>query len=174
MRPTLVFLSLFVVVAWSTTSNAADRVTAAEILREIELHGAKAVALKYYDTQVWAKSIDPGIRSAAPEWLNVADKLSPGAEAAAGEDIGLALYDALAVAPLKVLPVLSRKYGGTARYLCNVSYEADIPKEGANEYLNKVRRGLMRARTPNEKQLAAQCKKGLAQSLATAKSQGLL
>jgi hypothetical protein len=154
--------------------NAADLASPDQISAEIEAVGPKAVLFKYYGTEVWSNSIERGIQSASPGWLSVAEKLHGGADGAGGEDLGLALYAALAVAPLRVLPVLSRIYGGTALELCNVSYEAQIPKQGVAVYLQSIRDGLKAAHTPDDRKLAGQCERGLSKSLTTAKSRGLL
>jgi hypothetical protein len=175
MKTVWVVLSSFLLVAGcNCLAGAAERVSPGQLSAEIDAAGPKAVLLKYYDTDVWSNSIEHGIRSAAPEWLRVAEKLHRGADGAGGEDLGLALYGALAVAPLRVLPVLLRVYGGTALELCNVSFEAEIPKQGVAAYLQSVRGGLKAAHTPGERKLAASCSRGLSKSLATAKSQGLL
>ncbi len=170
----LVFSSLLLVAGCNCLVGATERVSPDQLSAEIDSMGSKAVLLKYYDTEVWSNSIELGIRSASPDWLRIAEKLHRGADGAGGEDLGLALYGALAVSPLRVLPVLSRVFGGTALDLCNVSFEAEIPKQGVAAYLQSVRFGLKAARTPNERKLAASCKRGLSKSFSTAKSQGLI
>ncbi len=170
----VVFSSLLIVAGCNCLVGATERVSPDQLSAEIGFVGPKAVLLKYYDTEVWSNSIEPGIRLASPDWLRIAEKLHRGADGAGGEDIGLALYGAVAVAPLRVLPVLSRVYGGTALDLCNVSFEAEVPKQGVAAYLQSVRFGLKAARTPNERKLAASCRRGLSKSLSTAKTQGLL
>jgi hypothetical protein len=167
-------LSCLLIAGSTCLVNAAERASADQISAEIDSLGPKAVFLKYHGTKIRSNSIERGIQSATPGWLRVAEKLHGGADGAGGEDLGLALYAALAVAPLRVLPVLARIYGRTALELCNVSYEAAIPKQGVAAYLQSIRDGLKAAHTPDERKLAGQCERGLSKSLTTAKSLGLL
>jgi len=115
----------------------------------------------------------PGIRSASPAWLAIANQLFSVSDAGASEDIGIALYEALEVAPLRVLPQLLRIYGGSIEQLCNVSFEVEKPKQGVRNYKRSIRAKLAAARTKHERALAASCSRGLDLSLATATADGL-
>jgi hypothetical protein len=168
--------SLFLLLLASFVSPLAAQpasVSAKAMRAEISSSGAAPVLQKYYDTPAWLHSVMPGIRSAAPAWLVVAEQLAPAADGAAGEDLGLALYDGLAVAPFRVLPVLSRIYGGTVEELCNVSFEAEVPKQGVLGYFASVQSRLRAASTAQERAVAASCRRGLERSLQEAKAQGL-
>ena len=116
----------------------------------------------------------PGIQSASESWLNVAEQLKAVADGAAAEDLDLALYAALANRPFRVLPLLQRVYGGSIVQLCNVSFEAELPKQGVAPYISAIRAKLASAGNETERHLAAACMRGLKQSLQTAKAQGLV
>ena len=166
-----VFL-LTVLLAVATSASATNLITPEQIQAEIKVEGAKAIVLKYYDTPAWQMAIAPGMRSARANWLSVAEKLYVGADGAAAEDIDLALYDALAVAPFRVLPILSRMHRRDIKVLCDVSYEAEFPHEGIVTYLGKIRHELDRAQDRVEKNIASQCKVGLDKSLKSANAHG--
>ena len=157
-------LSFYVVLLLLAMSS----VWAAQIKAEIQASGAKAVLLKYYDTPAWSLTIMPGIEFAKPDWLSAAEMLKSQADAAAAEDIGLALYGALEVAPLRVAPVLARIYGNSIEEVCNVSFEAKKPKQGTRAYLQSIRAKLALARTSKEKAIAVACSRGLELSQTTA------
>jgi len=157
----------------AASANPPTRLSAAQLEAEIHAVGAKTVLIKYYDTPAWSASIMPGISSASPAWLRVAERLKAGSDAASSEDLGIALYDALAVAPFRVLPVLTRVYGGSLEDICDVSFEAQVPKQGVSAYLQSVREKLASARTEREKTVAAECLRGLELSQAAATEQGL-
>lgn len=154
--------------AWATDQISPDRLSA-----EIAADGPKTVVLRYYGTEAW-KQIENGVRSASTSWLEIAEKLRAVADADAGEELGLALYESLAVAPLRVLPTLARTYRGPIEDLCNVSYEAAVPKEGVAKYLERIEMGLRRAKSEAERSMATACRRGLKKSLSSATSQGLL
>ncbi len=164
---------VLLLIGWTASANPSTGVSAAQLEAEMHAVGAHAVLLKYYDTPAWSASVMSGIRSAAPAWLTVAEKFHSVADGAASEDIGLALYEALGVAPLRVLPLLSRVYGGSFEELCNVSFEAELPKEGVSAYLQAIRTKLGAARTKKERAMAAACSRGLDHSQAAAAAKGL-
>ena len=170
-RVSLAFLLLASFVSPLAAQSAS---ISAKVLRaEISTSGAAPVLQKYYDTPAWENSVMPGIRSANFEWLVIAEQLAPAADGAAGEDLGLALYDGLAVSPFRVLPVLSRMYGRTVEELCNISFEAAIPKQGVVRYVASVQSRLHAANSVQERTVAVSCRRGLERSLQAAKAQGL-
>ena len=148
-------------------------VSPSQLKAEIQASGARAVLHKYYDAPAWSASIMPGIRSAAPAWLEVGEQLDSVADAGASEDLALAFYDALAVAPFRVIALLVRTSGGSVEQICNVSFEDEVPRQGVTAYLNEIRRKLGAPKTSEQKVMAAACMRGLDQSQATAAEQGL-
>ena len=168
MRNLSFYVLLLLLAMSSVWSAPTNRVTAAQLKAEIQASGARAVLLKYYDTPAWSLTIMPGIKSATPAWLSAAEMLKSQADATASEDLGLALYSALEVAPLRVAPVLARIYGSSIEEVCNVSFEAEEPKQGKRAYLQSIRVKLALARTKKERAIAVACSHGLELSQATA------
>jgi hypothetical protein len=171
----IVLVSAFMFFGSAAAAAPSGSLSASIVAAEIQSVGTSSVLRKYYDTPAWSKSIIPGIRSAAPTWLSVAMQLHTVSDAGASGDLDLALYAALAVAPFRVLPLLSKLYGSTVDDLCNVSFEAEVPKPGvsASEYLAEIRAKLADVHTDAEKVMAASCAHGLDRSAAAAKAQGL-
>jgi len=171
----IVLVSAFMFFGSAAASAPSGSLSASTVAAEIQTVGASTVLRKYYDTPAWSKAIIPGVRSGAPTWLSVAMQLHTVSDAGSSEDLDLALYAALARAPFRVLPLLSKLYGGTVEDLCNVSFEAELPEPGvsASEYLAQIRAKLADAHTGAEKVMAASCAHGLDRSVAAAKAQGL-
>lgn len=166
-------ISLVLSIAFACTQALAQAVDPQSLATEIRSNGAREVLRKYFDTAAWEQQIIPGIKSGSIAWLAVARELSAAADAAPSEELGLALYAALPVKPFAVLSVLGAKYGREAEWLCNISFEAELPAEGAVPYLARVRGALRSARTPDERQTAAACRRGLALAEESAKREGL-
>lgn len=163
-------ICLFVSLGVEADPQSNSRYSASTVAADIRSVGASAVLRRYYETPAWSKSIIPGIRSAAPAWLAVAAQLHQVSDAGASEDLDGALYAALTVAPFRVLPIMLRLYGGTIEDLCNVSFEADVPKPGvsASAYLDEIRTKLGKAHTSAEKVMATSCYRGLNRAAADA------
>jgi len=147
--------------------------TAEEVMSLIDSAGAREVIRKNYDRRLWLTAIIPGIESAKPEWLEVAVKLRSASDAAAAEDLGSALFRAIAVDPLRVIPVIDRIYESQPLATCNMTFEAEAPKEGVSKYIAKIRRGLQSAKSPEERRIAAECAKGLDATVKYAKIHGI-
>jgi hypothetical protein len=168
-----IFVLILLLIPALAIAASPQKVTAPAIAAEIEDAGAKMVLIRYYDTPVWSEFIMPGIKSATAEWLSIAQQFSKVSDGAASEDIGLALYEALAVNPFRVLPVLRNIYGGTVEERCTISFEAELPKEGVTKYLRRIETKLKKAKTKAEKIMAKDCLRGLESSRKDATAQGL-
>jgi hypothetical protein len=142
----------------------AQSITPESLATEIRTSGAREVLRKYFDTPEWEQQIIPGVKSGSTAWLAVARDLSAVADAAPSEELSLALYAALPVRPFAVLSVLGSKHGFEAESLCNMSFEAELPEEGALPYITRVRSSLRSASTPQERRIAAACRRGLARA----------
>jgi hypothetical protein len=103
----------------------------------------------------------------------VAEEFKAVADGAAAEDLDAALMDSLARAPLRVLPELTRIYGETAEEICNLSFEAELPKPDVATYILEIRKKLGEARTERARALASRCNRGLDESVRHAREQGL-
>lgn len=105
--------------------------------------------------------------------MRVAESLGGVADAGESEYLALALYEALAVAPFDVLPILSRRSGGTIESLCTLSFEAEIPEHGVRPYFQSIRAKLALASSPVQTTMAVECLRGLDVSQAVAEASGL-
>ncbi len=171
---TLIFvLAVHSVSVHAGLPTAPKPATAAEVLSLIDSAGAREVIRKNYDRPLWLTAIIPGIERAEPEWLEVAVKLRAASDAAASEDLGSALFRAIAVNPLRVIPVIDRIDKSEPFAICNMTFEAEAPKEGVSKYVAKIRRGLQSARSQEERRIAAECSKGLDAAVKYAKIHGI-
>lgn len=129
---------------------------------------------RLYDTGAWSRSISPGIASGSLAWFHVAEQFKAVADGAAAEDLDAALMDSLARAPLQALPELSRIYGQTFEEICDLSFEAELPKPDVATYILGIRTKLGAARTAHARAMATACNRGLDESVRHAAEQGLL
>ena len=166
-------ITVGIILSAAVGNSPGAQLTATELIREIQRDGPRAVLRRHFDTSVWATAILPGIKAASDGWLTVAELLHTSADAGGAEDIDLALYSALPVRPFPVLRVLEKKHKRSPSYLCNVSFEAEVPKGGALPYLLLIENALASASTREDKAIAAACRLGLAQARATATRNGL-
>ncbi|MFO1267309.1 MAG: hypothetical protein U1F67_11380 [Rubrivivax sp.] len=150
----------------------ARNMTAAEAAAEIRRFGGRAFIDKHFEHESWNQVLR-GIESASPQWLAVGESLKSHSDAGSSEELGLALFGALAVKPLRVLPVLQRVYKSSPERLCNQTFEAQLPKQGVAAYLNSIEQGLLLAKTAAERSMAAECKVGLESSRKYAQENGL-
>jgi hypothetical protein len=153
-------------------SIAASALTAAQAEAEIRRDGGRAFIDRHFEHETWNRVLR-GIESASPKWLAVGESLKPHSDAGSSEELGQAFFSALAVDPLRVLPVLTRVYGSSPEQLCNQTFEAELPKQGVNAYLSAIERGLRRAKTASERAQADQCMVGLQSSREFAREHGL-
>jgi len=100
-------LALFL--GWQVAFAAsAATLRASDVLMEIEQRGARTAIRAFFEnTEQWRKLLE-GVSSGSPEWLMVAEKLSPVADAGAGEMLDIALFHALGSEPLPTLKLISR------------------------------------------------------------------
>lgn len=174
MKPYRLIPLLFIVsLAFASEQVLAESIDPQSLGAEIRDAGAREVLRKYFETQAWEKLIIPGIKTGSTAWLAIAKDLSAVADAAPSEEIGHALYAALPVKPFAVLAVLAAKYGHEVEWLCNIGFEAEVPEEGALRYLARVRKTLRTANSSEERQTAAECRRGLARAEQSAKLNGL-
>ena len=147
--------------------------TAAQIEVEIRRTGAKAFIEKHFDQDAWSRVL-VGIETAGPRWLAIGESLKPHSDAGSSEELTDAFFSALAVDPLRTLPVLMRVYKSGPEELCNQTFEAQLPKQGVEPYLNAIERGLRNPKTKTQRSMATACRKGLQASRKFARENGLL
>ncbi|CBJ34834.1 hypothetical protein [Ralstonia solanacearum] len=144
------------------TSNPAKAaaLTPSVTLSHIASVGAKQAILEYYDTPRW-DAIVQGIASGKDDWLRVYEALRRSADAAAGEDLGEAIYDALPLRPFEVLSLLSAESGGTPQQLCTLTFESKRPADGVGAYLDRLDQALNQASSKAQREAASACRLGI-------------
>lgn len=81
---------------------------AMHVLRNVRLHGAKAVVRKIWDTPTWACVVG-NISTGESHWISVAIALAPGTDAGSSEELSDSLFLALARNPTELLVRLPRE-----------------------------------------------------------------
>ncbi|MBX9431000.1 hypothetical protein KY487_17225 [Ralstonia pseudosolanacearum] len=122
-----------------------------------------------YDTPQW-NAILKGIASGDDDWLRVYEALRrvyealrrvAAAAAAAGEDLGDAIHDALPQRPFEVLSLLGAESGATPQQLCTFTFESRRPAEGVGAYLGRLGQALDRASSTTQREVASACRLGI-------------
>jgi hypothetical protein len=167
------FILIIALLPAFATAETLQKRTAQELAAEIETASVGIVLSRYNDTPVWDNSIIPGIESASEEWLELAEQFLAVSDGWESEQLSLALSNAIAVDPFRVLPVLQRIYKSTVEQLCTSSFEAEIPKGGVTNYLDKIEAKLKKAKTKTETIMATECLRGIEITRKNAKAQGL-
>jgi hypothetical protein len=166
--------TLFSLTILSLTAASISDATPSRIEAEIQTRGAASVLKKYFNGPSWGETILDPIKTASPSGLRVAELLVPVSDGDSGEELGEALYEGLAVAPQKVLPVIMRVYKTSAKEACDVSFEASEPKGGADAYLSRIERKLPTSLSGTQARIWAQCRLGLKHSRELARQNGLI
>ncbi|MHA6850764.1 hypothetical protein [Ralstonia pseudosolanacearum] len=130
------------------------------VLSHIASAGARQTLLASYDTPQW-DAILKGIASGEDDWLRVYEALRRAADAAAGEDLGDAIYDALPQRPFEVLSLLGAESGATPQQLCTFTFESKRPTEGVSAYLSRLSQALDRASSTTQREVASACRLGI-------------
>nr|CUV54578.1 conserved protein of unknown function [Ralstonia solanacearum] len=130
------------------------------MLSHIASAGARQTLLASYDTPQW-NAILKGIASGDDDWLRVYEALrrvaAAAADAAAGEDLGDAIHDALPQRPFEVLSLLGAESGATPQQLCTFTFESRRPAEGVGAYLGRLGQALDRASSTTQREVASAC-----------------
>ncbi|ATI30507.1 hypothetical protein CR47_0224020 [Ralstonia solanacearum] len=116
--------------------------------------------MEAYGTPRWDVIVQ-GIASGASDWLRVYAALRRSADAAAGEDLGDAIYDALPQRPFAVLSLLTEESGLTPQRLCTLTFESKLPAGGIDAYLDRLDRALDRASGKAQREVASTCRLGI-------------
>jgi hypothetical protein len=143
-----------------------------QVESEIQITGGRAFMHNHNYDETW-KRVLGGIASAEPRWLAIGESLWQRSDAGAAQDLSEAFFAALAVEPLRALPILMRIYRSSPEELCNQTFDSQAPKQGVKAYLLAVERGLRQAKGDEQRTLAAGCSRGLSASRAYAKANGL-
>ncbi len=144
----------------TATPAQADALTPGATLSRIASVGAKQAILEAYGTPRWDVIVQ-GIASGASDWLRVYAALRRSADAAAGEDLGDAIYDALPQRPFAVLSLLTEESGLTPQRLCTLTFESKLPAGGIGAYLDRLDRALDRASGKAQREVASTCRLGI-------------
>jgi hypothetical protein len=106
----------------------------------------------------------PGIKSAQPQWLDVARALQPATDAGSSEDLDDALSEALLVAPYRVLPLLKESWW-KADPVCTFGWDSEI-EGGVEPYVLRLRAALDKTPPPPKSaELRQECLRGIEQTL---------
>ncbi|MEF9417070.1 hypothetical protein ACI2S3_20135 [Ralstonia nicotianae] len=146
-------------VATATPAQTAPP-TPSAVLSHIASAGARQTLLASYDTPQW-NAILKGIASGDDDWLRVYEALRRVADAAAGEDLGDAIHDALPQRPFEVLSLLGAESGATPQQLCTFTFESRRPAEGVGAYLGRLGQALDRASSTTQREVASACRLGI-------------
>ncbi len=144
----------------TATPAQADALTPGATLSRIASVGAKQAILDAYGTPRW-DAIVQGIASGTSDWLRIYAALRRSADAAAGEDLGDAIYDALPQRPFAVLSLLAEESGLTPRQLCTLTFESKLPAGGIGAYLDRLDRALDQASGKAQREVANACRLGI-------------
>ena len=125
----------------------ASELSAGAVLATIHRDGA-SVALRRYvvDDSTFGDAVLVGIASGDSAWLEVARLLKPAADAGASEYLGIAMADALPVAPDRVLALLGPDY--PAERVCGMPF-IEQPDSEAVSYFRRARPAVDRIRRPD-------------------------
>ncbi|MGA4073332.1 hypothetical protein ACI2TP_18655 [Ralstonia nicotianae] len=146
-------------VATATPAQTAPP-TPSAVLSHIASAGARQTLSASYDTPQW-NAILKGIASGDDDWLRVYEALRRVADAAAGEDLGDAIHDALPQRPFEVLSLLGAESGATPQQLCTFTFESRRPAEGVGAYLGRLGQALDRASSTTQREVASACLLGI-------------
>jgi hypothetical protein len=132
------YLALFTLVTLMANASPVDATPAAkvsptDIERRIESEGASKVLWSLFSTPTW-EELNREVEKASPEWLEVADKLLPEADAGASEELEIGVGLALARDPKTVLAkVQYLKADPALESVCE-----SLPIEGSDAELKKM------------------------------------
>ncbi|MHA6833559.1 hypothetical protein [Ralstonia pseudosolanacearum] len=129
------------------------------VLSHIASASARQTLLESYDTPRW-DAILKGIASGDDDWLRVYEALRRVADAAAGEDLGDAIYDALPQRPFEILSLLGAESGATPQQLFTFTFESRRPAEGVGAYLSRLGQAFDRASSTTQREVASACRPG--------------
>ncbi|MDO3607933.1 hypothetical protein ACQF4K_24045 [Ralstonia pseudosolanacearum] len=146
-------------VATATPAQTAPP-TPSTVLSHIVSTSARQTVLESYDTPQW-NAILKGIASGDDDWLRVYEALRRVADAAACEDLGDAIHDALPQRPFEVLSLLGAESGATPQQLCTFTFESRRPAEGVGAYLGRLGQALDRASSTTQREVASACRLGI-------------
>lgn len=104
-------MAVLLVVCAHGSATAADGATPAEVQARVQREGARsAVEVLYRDQAEW-RALLSGIATGRAEWLSVANALHAASDAGPSEQLTLAVGEALAHHPERVLASSAREFG---------------------------------------------------------------
>jgi len=155
---------LALAVASASASASPKAITAQQVLAMVKTDGARDTVASLFRTGSWESSVLPGIKSAQPQWLDVARALQPATDAGSAEDLDDALSDALLVAPYRVLPLLKETWWKT-ELVCSYGWDSEF-EGGVERYVLRLRAALDKTPPPPKlAELREECMRGIDQTL---------
>lgn len=146
-------VTLVMLVGGCTSPDVAGqpKLSAIEVLAVIEREGPDSALRQFVvNDSTFGDAVLIGITSGDSAWLEVARLLKPVADAEAREFLGIAVADALPVAPERVLALIGREY--PAERVCGLPF-IEQPDSEAVSYFRRAWPAVEAVRRPN---LAAQ------------------
>lgn len=144
-----------------TTGFAADRALSPQDVRlRVEQSDAPAVVRAIWSSPEKTRQLLSGVGSGDPRWIEVAERLAPGVDAGASEDLNAALAQALLARPYVVLPWLKRHWWSDGASVCEFAADSELPQG----YLETLEAALSRKPPKQGAALREECLRGLASS----------
>ncbi|QWP78315.1 hypothetical protein J5226_07960 [Lysobacter sp. K5869] len=144
-----------------TTGFTANKALSPQDVRlRVEQSGAPAVVRAIWSSPEKTRQLLSGVSSGDPRWIDVAERLAPGVDAGASEDLDAALAQALLVQPYVVLPWLKRHWWSDGLSVCEFAADSELPPG----YLEKLKVALSRKPPKQVAALREECLRGLASS----------
>lgn len=132
-----------------------------EIIAAVKSKGANQVMVQLFKTHAWEKQVYPGISSGDKQWLEVAEKLKPGADGEGGESLSDALSLALLKQPSTTLVVLKKLWWMDTE-TCYFGWDSEFPNDmSVGEYVKQLEQVLKKNSSKESAELRAECLKGI-------------
>ena len=153
------------VLAIASGQSFAQNLTPEEVMTSVKTKGAKTTVNEIWSSQARANQVLAGVRSAKPQWLEVAKALAPGADAGASEELNDAISVALPKAPYQLLSWLKGTWWKGGQTACLFGYDSELPG-GVKNYIAKLSHSLQKQAPKDLEPLRQECLRGLEQTRA--------
>ena len=137
---------------------------ASEVLEAVRIQGAAATVADLWQSDTWRRYMDPGVRSADPEWLAAAKAIRGATDAGSSEELDDALSAALLKGPYATLPIVREVWwSAAATEMCVFGGDSELPG-GVRAYIGRLEKILRPSAPPGAEQVREQCLRGLAKT----------
>jgi hypothetical protein len=111
----------------------------------------------------------PGVASAQPDWIDVAQALYPGSDAGGREELEDALSEALLKAPYRVLPLVRELWWKQPTTVCTFGWDSELPG-GVESYVQRLKHSLSTSPPAPLARLRRECLQGIEATLKEVKA----